>query len=356
VGYKPNVISPLTGMQALGATKADVVTYADGNGPNFADAVAAAKAAAVAVVFVYDQETESLDRPNLSLPLDGTNCNAALGTGSCVEGSGYNQDQLVKAVAAANPNTVVVLETGGPVLMPWLGQVKGVVEAWYPGQDGGNAIASVLFGDTNPSGHLPETFPASMSQLPTAGSTARFPGVTVAGDSVGPHSAYSEGLNVGYRWYDDMRFTPLFPFGYGLSYTTFAYSNYSLTSAPSAGGTATVSFDLTNTGSVGGAEVAQAYVGSPANNYVNEPLHQLRGYQKVTLQPGQTQHVSIPLDSTSVSYWDTGSQRWKSETGCHPVWIGSDSRDIALQGKGVDGSMKVASNCPASVSTYVPPQ
>jgi beta-glucosidase len=258
----------------------------------------------------------------------------------------------VSAVAAANPNTVVALETGGPVLMPWLSQVKGVVEAWYPGQDEGDAIASVLFGDTNPSGHLPETFPASTSQLPTAGSAAQYPGVTVPGDSVGPHSTYSEGLNVGYRWYDDKGITPLFPFGYGLSYTTFRYSNYALTSAAVPGGHATVSFDITNTGPIAGAEVAQAYVGSPANNYVHEPLHQLRGYQKVTLQPGQTQHVSIPLDSTSVSYWDTGSQSWKRETGCHPVWLGSNSRDIALQGKGLDASMNVVSNCPALVSRY----
>ena len=352
VGYAPNVTSPLTGMQALGTTKADVVTYADGTAPNFSDAVAAAKAADVAVVFVYDQETESLDRPNLSLPLDGTNCNAALGTGSCVDGVGYNQDQLVEAVAAANPNTVVVLETGGPVLMPWLSQVKGVVEAWYPGQDQGDAIASVLFGDTDPSGHLPETFPASMSQLPTAGSTAQYPGVTQPGDSVGPHSSYSEGLNVGYRWYEDKGITPLFPFGYGLSYTTFNYSDYSLSSAPSPGGQATVSFDLTNTGDRAGAEVAQAYVGSPANNYVNEPLYQLRGYQKVMLQPGQTQRVSIPLDSTSVSYWDTKSQSWQPETGCHPVWVGSDSTDIELQGMGLNGSMKAVSSCPASASSY----
>ncbi len=347
--YKANVITPLTGMQTLAATKTDAVIYANGNGPQFEDAVAAAKVASVAVVFAYTPETEGVDMSSLSMPPEGTHCELI----GCTTGSGYNQDALISAVAAANPNTVVVLETGGPVLMPWLSQVKGVLEAWYPGQDEGDAIASVLFGDTDPAGHLTETFPASQADLPTT-TTAQYPGISQPGDSVGPHSSYSEGLNVGYRWYDDMRLTPLFPFGYGLSYTSFAYSNYSVASAPP-GDQASVSFDLTNIGKVAGAEVAQAYVGSPADNYVNEPLHQLRGYQKVTLQPGQTQHVTIALDPESTSYWDTTSQSWQPETGCHPVWVGSSSRDIELQGSGLDGSMQAVADCAASVSTYVPP-
>ncbi len=246
-GYKANVVTPLTGMQTLAATKTDVVTFANGNGPGFADAIAAAKTASVAVVFAYNTETEGTDLTSLSLPPEGTNCQLV----GCTTGSGYNQDALISAVAAANPNTVVVLETGGPVLMPWLSQVKGVVEAWYPGQDEGDAIASVLFGDTNPSGHLPETFPASQSDIPTS-NAAQYPGVTQAGDTVGPHSTYSEGLNVGYRWYDDMGITPLFPFGYGLSYTTFAYSNYAVAAPTTPGGPASVSFDVTNTGTVAG--------------------------------------------------------------------------------------------------------
>jgi beta-glucosidase len=163
VGSKNNVVSPLTGMQTLGTTKGDVITYADGSGPQFADAVAAATAADVAVVFAYDSKSEGVDQANLSLPPDGTVC-TLLG---CVPGPGYNQDALISAVAAANPNTVVVLETGGPVTMPWLNQVKGLVEAWYPGQDEGDAIASVLFGDVNPSGKLPQTFPASEADLPS---------------------------------------------------------------------------------------------------------------------------------------------------------------------------------------------
>ena len=348
-GWKPDVIPPLTGMQTLAATKGDVVTYANGNGPQFADAIAAAKAASVAVVFAYDQNTEGTDRTSLALPPEGTFC-ALVG---CQQGQGYNQDALIEAVAAANPNTVVVLETGGPVLMPWRNQVKGIVEAWYPGQDEGDAIASVLFGDTNPSGHLPQTFPASQADLP-ASSAAQFPGTAKAGDSVGPHSAYTEGLNVGYRWYDDMGITPMYPFGYGLSYTTFAYSNYRVAAPTSAGGAATVSFDLTNTGKVAGAEVPQVYVGSPQNNVAGEPLHQLRGYQKVSLQPGQTKTVSIPVDPVAVEYWDTTSNVWTPEPGCHPVWVGSSSRDVELQGAGLDGAMQVVNSCPASLSTYVP--
>jgi beta-glucosidase len=346
-GYKANVISPLVGMQTLGATRADVVTYADGNAPAFADAVAAATAADVAVVFVYDQETEGADRPNLSPPLDGTTCQLV----ACVQGSGYNQDALVEAVAAANPNTVVVLETGGPVLMPWLSKVKGVVEAWYPGQDEGDAIASVLFGDVNPSGKLPQTFPAAAADLPLLSTASQYPGVTVAGDAIGPHSRYTEGLEVGYRWYDAQGIQPLFPFGHGLSYTSFRYDNLQVASAPSATGTAQVTFDVTNTGPRAGAEVAQLYVGAPPNNYAGEPPNQLRGYDRVLLRPGQTQHVSLQVDSRAVSYWDAASHGWRVENGCHPVRVGSSSRDIRLLSPGINQALQ---SCAAATVTSQP--
>ncbi len=150
-----------------------------------------------------------------------------------------------------------------------------------------------------------------------------------------------------------MGITPLFPFGYGLSYTSFSYSNYALAAPTTPGGPASVSFDITNTGSVAGSTVPQVYVGSPANNYVDEPLHQLRGYRKVSLQPGGITHLTIPLDPTSVEYWDTSSSSWQPETGCHPVWVGGSSRDIQLQGSGLDGSMQVVTDCAASVSSYV---
>lgn len=345
-GFKPNVIPPLTGMQTLGATKTDVITFADGNAPQFADAVAAATAADVAVVFVYDQETEGQDRSSLSLPPEGTSCTLA----GCNPGSGYNQDGLVSAVAAANPNTVVVLETSGPVLMPWLSKVKGVVEAWYPGQDEGDAIAAVLFGDVDPSGKLPQTFPASAADLPLLSTAAEFPGVTRPGDTVGKHVAYADGLDVGYRWYDDHGISPLFPFGHGLSYASFGYSNLRVTSAPSAKGLAQVAFDVTNTGKVAGSEVAQLYVGAPPVNPVGEPLKQLRGYARVTLEPGQTQHVTLQVNTRAVSFWDTATHAWKVEQGCHPVLVGSSSRDIRLQAAGIDGAMQTCGGVAAAVS------
>jgi len=335
-GYKPNVISPLAGMQTLGATKTDVVTYADGSAPQFADAIAAATAADVAVVFVYDQSGEGADRSSLSLPPNGTTCGLLV----CVQGNGYNQDQLVEAVANANPSTVVVLETGAPVLMPWLSKVKGVVEAWYPGQDEGDAIASVLFGDVNPSGKLPQTFPASVADLPLLSNPNQYPGVNVAGDAIGPHSRYTEGLDVGYRWYDDHGIQPLFAFGHGLSYTSFRYSNLQVVSAPSSGGKAQVAFDVTNSGPVPGAEVAQLYVGAPPINYAGEPLKQLRGYNRVDLAPGQTKHVVLAVSSRAVSYWDAGSHQWQAENGCHPVLVGSSSRDIRLQAPGLDQGLQ----------------
>jgi beta-glucosidase len=346
-GFKPNVVTPLTGMQTLGATKTDLVTYADGSGPGFADAIAAATAADVAVVFVYDASGEGQDRASMSLPPNGTNCVFL----ACIQGVGYNQDALVEAVANANPNTVVVLETGAPALMPWVDKVKGVVEAWYPGQDEGDAIASVLFGDVNPSGKLPQTFPKSAAQVPLLSNPGQYPGVTVAGDAVGKHSRYTEGLEVGYRWYDAQGIQPLFPFGHGLSYTTFNYSNLQVVPAPSASGLAQVAFDVTNSGSKAGAEVAQLYVGAPPDNYAGEPVKALRGYSRVVLAPGQTQHVTLPVNSRAVSYWDSGSHRWQVENGCHPVLVGSSSRDIRLQASGLNqGLQSCASAATASQS------
>lgn len=342
-GGDPKVVSPLQGIERRAAANGDVVTYADGSA--IADATAAARAADVAVVFAYEEDSEGTDRPDLSMTTT-RDCNLS-GCASLP----INEDQLITSVAQANPNTIVVLNTGGPVLMPWLSQVKSVLEAWYPGQENGNATAALLFGDVTPSGKLPITFPQSMNDIPTQ-SQQQYPGVTEAADSVGPHAVYSEGLNVGYRWYDDSGKQVLFPFGYGLSYTTFRYSNYALTGG-SAGKPATVSFDVTNTGTRPGAEAAQVYVGSPANNYVNEPLHQLRAFAKTgVLQPGQTQHITASIGSRAVEYWDTTTHSWQPESGCHPVWVGGSSRDIELQGSGLDGSMGLVASCPASTSAY----
>ncbi len=308
-GFYPNVVSPLQGITQRGLANGDKVVYA--NGSVTADAVAAASAADVAVVFVNDSEGEGTDRS--SLQLNGGTCAFLI---ACTA-SMYDQDQLISAVAQANPHTVVVLDTGGPVLMPWVDQVPGIVEAWYPGIEDGNAIASILFGDVNPSGKLPETFPKSQADLPTQ-TPEQYPGVN-------GHAVYSEGLDVGYRWYDAKAIQPLFSFGHGLSYTTFGYSGLGVRKL--SGGNVSVTFTLTNTGSRPGAEVPQVYVGDPPSS--GEPPKQLKGYQKVFLQPGESRQVSLTLGPRSFAYWQN---TWIIGGGSYSILVGSSSRDIRLQG------------------------
>jgi beta-glucosidase len=264
-------------------------------------AVQAAKAADAAVVFVSDTTTEGSDRTTLALPGD--------------------QDALVSAVAAANPRTIVVLNTGGAVLMPWVDEVEGVIEAWYAGQEYGDAIASVLFGDVNPSGRLPITFPARDRQGP--GRTPRtFPGVdgTVH---------YDEGLLVGYRWYDAKVQTPLFPFGHGLSYTTFAVSDLRIDGAGPEGATVTVK--VANTGRRAGAEVVQVYLALP--KAVAAPPQQLRAFARVALEPGESRDVTLTLDRATLSCWDETAKRWTVPAGTFTVGIGVSSRDIRERGR-----------------------
>jgi beta-glucosidase len=266
-------------------------------------AVALAKTSDVAVVFASDFESEGSD-------LNGIDLSA-------------QQNQLISAVAAVNPNTVVVLNTGSAVTMPWVDSVRGVVEAWYPGQEDGNAIASVLFGDTNPSGKLPVTFPKSLADVP-ASTAAQWPGLN-------GQVQYSEGLDVGYRWYDAKNIQPLFPFGAGLSYTTFAFGN--LTVGPddlSPNGHETVTADITNTGTRAGADVVQLYLDEPAS--AGEPPKQLKGFQKVQLNPGQTKQVRFTLDTRAVSYWDPNAQNWTAAAGKYSVAVGDSSVNLPLTG------------------------
>ncbi|BCL80086.1 BglX family protein [Ktedonobacteria bacterium brp13] len=289
-------------------------------------AVQTAKTSDVAVVFANDNESEGSDRTSLELP--------------------GSQDQLIQAVAQANPHTVVVLNTGAPVLMPWVDQVSSVVEAWYPGQEDGNAIAAVLFGDVNPSGKLPMTFPKQASDVP-ANTPAQYPGIN-------GQAQYSEGVFVGYRYYDQNNITPLFPFGYGLSYTTFAYSNLVVSpGTTSYKGNVSVDLDVTNTGSRAGADVAQLYIGIPSTN-VKEPPKQLKAFQKVFLQPGQKQHVHFNLDASALSYWDVQSHGWVVQDGTYQVMVGSSSRDIHLQDnfvvKQTNGPRYVTVQAPASIA------
>ncbi|MGH6655996.1 MAG: discoidin domain-containing protein, partial [Actinocrinis sp.] len=246
----PGTTWPLTGLQNRLAGTGVTVTYNDGS--NQSSAASLAASSSVAVVFASDNYgNEGSDTSTIGLP--------------------NNQDSLISAVAAANPNTIVVLNDNDAILMPWLNSVKAVFEGFYDGQGWGTAIAALLFGDVNPSGHLPVTFPTALSQVP-ASTAAQWPG---ANNQV----QYSEGLKVGYRWYDSQNLAPLFPFGYGLSYTNFSFGNLQVGALNN--GQATVTATVTNTGSRAGTEVAQLYVGDPAS--AGEPPHQLKGFQRITL-------------------------------------------------------------------------
>ncbi len=282
------------------AGSAASVSYADGSDP--AAAAATAKDADVALVFVGDQSSEGSDRSTLAL-------------------SG-NQDDVVDAVAAANPHTVVVMETGAPALLPWLSKVSGVLEAWYPGARGGAAIARLLWGDVNPSGKLPQTWPTSDTQVP-ASTPEQYPGVN-------GEETYSEGVDVGYRWYDDHGQTPLFPFGYGLSYTNFAFSNLTLAkpSGP-AGAPVRAGVDVTNTGSTAGSDAVQLYVSKP-DRLAPTPPRELGAFGKVTLAPGQTKHVNLTVLPRELAYWDSDAQAFTVQDGQYGVAVGDSSRSLPL--------------------------
>ncbi|MEW1866491.1 MULTISPECIES: glycoside hydrolase family 3 C-terminal domain-containing protein [unclassified Streptomyces] len=288
--------------QSGGDAVAELGWTPPGAGSPLDQAVALAAKSDVAVVYANDFESEGSDLQNIDLPAD--------------------QNKLISAVAAVNPNTVVVLNTGSAVTMPWLDQVKGVLEAWYPGQQAGNAIASLLFGDVNPSGKLPVTFPTSLDQVP-ASTAAQFPGVNGTVE-------YSEGLNVGYRWYDTNKLTPLFPFGYGLSYTSFGFSNLRVGHTLSEKGTVPASVEVTNTGSREGAEVAQLYLTDPSST--GEPARQLKGFQKVDLKPHQSKRVTFEISAQDASYWSTDAQAWELATGRYTVQVGDSSRALPLSG------------------------
>ena len=296
-------VDPVKGIRDRAGSRVKV-TFDDGS--DVAKAAALAKSADVAIVMVGDYEREGRDHP---ITLQG------------------NQDQLVEAVAAANPHTVVVLKSGSVELMPWVDKVPALLEAWYPGEEDGNAVAAVLFGDFDPSGKLPLTFPRQLADLP-ASTPQQYPGVN-------GEVHYSEGVFVGYRHYDEKNIKPLFPFGYGLHYTTFAYKNLKvLPSSISAKGqgTVTVDLDVTNTGSRAGAEVAELYLGFPSTAAVPQPPKQLKGFERVELKPGQTGHVHLVLDGQLLSYWDTSKHDWAVMPGAYKVMVGASSRDIRLQG------------------------
>jgi beta-glucosidase len=307
--------SPMNAIASLAGT-GSYVSYNDGTNAQSAAAIAAV--AKTAIVFVSQWTSEGMDLPSLNFT-DFTNPTP------------IDQDALVSAVAAVNPRTIVVMENGGAQVMPWLSQVGAVLEAWFPGQMGGPAIANLLFGNVNPSGKLPITFPASVNDLPR-------PVVPTPPDGYTPFPVdYTEGLNVGYKWYDSQGLTPLFPFGFGLSYTTFSFTNTSLANnldLPNPN--FQVSFTLTNTGAMAGAEVAQVYLSPPPG--IGEPPKRLVGWQKVLLQPGASQQVTIEVDANDVSqpmsYWDMNSNGWLIAPGTYIVYLGNSSAMSSLTAVG----------------------
>jgi beta-glucosidase len=229
------------------------------------------------------------------------------------------QDAVISAVTAANPKTVVVLETGGPVLMPWLDKAAAVLEAWYPGGEGGQAIADVLFGDVDASGRLPLTFPASQGQYPREA----LPGLGLPQGK--PFDVtYSEGADVGYRRFAKTGDKPLFPFGYGLSYTSFGYSDLKVTG----GSTLTVSFKVTNTGTRDGKAAPQLYLKSIAA----KPEVRLIGFDKLSLKPGETRTVTLKADPRLLARFDAAKHNWSVAAGEYQVAVGRSSADFVLNG------------------------
>jgi beta-glucosidase len=260
-----------------------------------------AKQADVAVVFVGQRLGEGMDRMTLALPND--------------------QDALIEAVAKANPHTVVVLNTGGGVTMPWLDKVAGVVEMWLPGDAYGSAAAKLLFGDAEPSGRLPVTFPKDETQGP-ATKSSQYPG-TLAADGAVDVTHFDEGIFIGYRYWDQYNQTPLFPFGYGLSYTNFTMKGVG---AKAEAGGATVDVMVKNTGTRAGSEVVQVYLGFP--KAAGEPPRQLKGMEKVLLKPGEEKRVQVKLDAAAFQYWDENTKKWTTAPGNYQVMVGRDSRNI----------------------------
>jgi beta-glucosidase len=307
--------TPLDAIRARAGRSVNV-TYSDGS--DAAAAATAARGADVAVVFANDYETEGSDRQCLTL--------------ECPDSSG-DQDSLIQQVAAANRKTIVVLETGAPVLTPWRNQVAGLLEAWYPGERGGTAITRVLFGDVDPSGRLPATFPNAEGDTPTAGDPEKYPGVA-------NNVYYKEGVFVGYRWYDARGLSPAFPFGFGLSYTRFRYSGLRLLRprpgqrVPSgAPARLLVSAVVKNVGHRRGIAVPELYLGLPSSSAVPEPPVQLKGFTRISLAPGASKRFRIALDSRAFSYWNSSPAGWQIVPGCYRVLLGSSSRGLPLQAR-----------------------
>jgi beta-glucosidase len=297
----PLIYDPSSPVKAIEAEAGGTpVEYVDGD--DISRAVEVAKGADVVIVFAHQWMAEMRDAPNLTLP--------------------HNQDQLIASVGAANQRTIVVLETGGPVRMPWLSLTAGVIEAWYPGARGGEAIARALFGQVNPSGRLPITFPTDESQLPRTGSENSKENRAVAEQAV--ELNYHEGAYVGYKWFDQKGIKPLFPFGFGLSYTAFDYMGLTATNL---GSSVTVSLEVKNIGTHRGADIPQFYLRRP-----DDPSFPIRlvGWSRVLLDPGETQHVSLTIDPRLLARFDMVAGGWGIAPGRYAVEAGSNAGDRSL--------------------------
>ena len=290
------------------------VEFNSGSDPSAAAALA--KSSDVAIVFVHQWESEGMDLNSLALP--------------------DNQDDLIAKVAAANPHTVVVVESGGPITMPWVGQVSGILEAWFAGSAGSDAVANILFGDVNPSAKLPLTFPKSEADLPhptvvkpgpasVPNYMSKEPWIQIATGLAPFPVNYDEGVKVGYKWYDAEKKPVLFPFGHGLSYTTYSYSNLKVTT----GKNPHVTFTVTNTGKRAGAEVSEVYASLPAA--AAEPPKRLVGFSKVKLNPGESKEVEIDVDQKFLSIFNVDQNAWQLLPGDYGFMVGGSSQDLPLK-------------------------
>ncbi len=311
--WQEKIWFPTSPLKAIRA-KAPAATVKFDSGADPSTAANLAKNSDVAIVFVYQWESEGMDLNTLSLP--------------------ENQDDLIAKVAAANPHTVVVIESGSPVTMPWVDQVSGILEAWYAGSRGAEAVANILFGDVNPSAKLPNTFPRSEADLPHP-TVVKPPKVTTDADHQGWRRiagglpafqvTYDEGVKVGYKWYDVENKPVLFPFGYGLSYTTYSYSNLKV----AGGKNPQITFTVTNTGNRAGAEIAEVYASLPPA--AAEPPKRLVGWSKVKLGPGESKEVTVEVDPKYLSIFNVEQNAWQLIPGNYGFMVGGSSQNLPLK-------------------------
>ena len=333
--------SPTTVRDGIAARAAHAhIKFAYDDGSNTQNATALARRSDLAIVVAADTESEGVDKPCMSLVPQCSGGQSTPPQPYQTQASFGDQDALIRDVAAANRRTVVVLETGAPVLTPWRGSIAALLEGWYPGDAGGTAIARVLFGDVDASGRLPVTFPRSAGDVQTAnGGTARYPGTVnpttncFAGPQAAPcpywEETYSEGVMFGYRWYDSQHIAPAFPFGFGLSYTRFRFGHLTVSRRPRH--TAVVRVTVRNVGRRTGVAVPEVYVSLPSLPGVPEPPWQLKGFAKLTLAPGRSRRVRINLDARSFSYWSNAAAGWRIARGCDRVAVGSSVHALRLR-------------------------